>query len=179
MDPIVKQYVDLVCGYTNIPYKIICTKSRKREIREARQILIYILHYYNKTPKRRAGFVVLKDHATALHSIRAVENDLNTNDTFRNKYSTLFHMAELLKTTIEIEQKGGKQLREGDLCWFWKDGDEVPTLRRFEGIDKSGKVAYAKGSFSPFTHWESFDQLTLPEEFRRIHIKEPQKSPAL
>lgn len=174
MDPIVKRYVDLVCGYTDILYQTICTRSRKREIREARQLLIYILFVYNKMTKRQAGFVVLRDHATALNSIKVVENDFSTNGSYRQKYSTLIHMAELLKTTIEVEQARGNHIMEGELCWFWRDGDEFPILRRFKGIDKAGKLAYAVDNFSPFTHWESVDPESLPEQFRRDLINEPQ-----
>lgn len=51
-------------------------KSRKREIVSKRQIIMYMLKWHGGFTLAQIGLIFKKDHATVLHSERAVENDM-------------------------------------------------------------------------------------------------------
>jgi hypothetical protein len=168
MDPIAKRYIDLVCDYTKIPCVLFSSKSRKTEIRVTRQLIMYFLQTHAKMTQANAGFYAGgMHHSTALSAKRRIQYDFDTCKPFREKYSKLFLMAQLLKAEIEAEKSGDHILKRGELCWFWRDGDDLPILRRFLEVDKAGKLAYAEDNFSPFTHWQFAEIGILPEEFRK------------
>ncbi|MDR2087500.1 MAG: chromosomal replication initiator protein DnaA [Dysgonamonadaceae bacterium] len=86
---------DVVSGYFNIELKDIHSKSRKREIVQARQIIMYLLKKYTNYSYAHIGCVVGKrDHATVIHSERNVKNLRQVDKKFR---STLEKIEDTLK----------------------------------------------------------------------------------
>jgi len=65
------------------------SKSRKRELVEYRQISMHILKGYTTLGASAIGRVFKKDHATVLHSIKTVENLLNTDKNFAYKFNSV------------------------------------------------------------------------------------------
>jgi len=172
MDPIIKQYIDLVTGFTNVPYKLICSKSRKEKIKEARHILIYVLYFFAKTTKRKAGIYVNRSHASAIRSISKVEIFLETDKLYRAKYSDFLNGLKSLDKEKEAEKQGIHIFKKGDHCLFWNHINEEPVFGILQEIDKAGKLAYAEDHFAPFRHWElvNFDNAR-----DTIHIKRSRK----
>ena len=67
------------------------TKSRKRDIVNARQVCMHVLHTklgYKKNPISRA---MNKNHATVLSGIKAVDNLLESDKVFLKMYSLVIH----------------------------------------------------------------------------------------
>ncbi len=74
----------VVCDYFNMPVESIQTKTRKREIVQARQITMYFSKTLTKYSLASIGAQIgNKDHATVLHACKTVTNLKDTDKNFR------------------------------------------------------------------------------------------------
>ncbi len=74
----------VVCDYFNMPVESIQTKTRKREIVQARQITMYFSKTLTKYSLASIGAQIgNKDHATVLHACKTVNNLKDTDKNFR------------------------------------------------------------------------------------------------
>ena len=74
----------IVCDYFNIGMDMINSKTRKREIVQARQLSMYFSKKLTKSSLATIGLHCgNKDHATVLHACRTVNNLLETDKQFR------------------------------------------------------------------------------------------------
>ena len=75
----------VVCDYFNMPPEVINSKTRKREIVQARQIAMYFAKGLTKSSLATIGSQIGgKDHATVLHACKTVNNLIDTDKRFRN-----------------------------------------------------------------------------------------------
>lgn len=73
-----------VCDYFNLAEEEIQTKSRKREIVQARQIAMFLAKRYTKNSLSMIGGAIgNRDHATVLHACKTVNDLIQTNKSFR------------------------------------------------------------------------------------------------
>ncbi|MCX6305580.1 MAG: chromosomal replication initiator protein DnaA [Bacteroidetes bacterium] len=74
----------VVCEFFNIPIEMIYSKTRKREIVQARQLSMYFSKKHTKSSLASIGLHCgNKDHATVLHACRTVNNLVETDKQFR------------------------------------------------------------------------------------------------
>lgn len=74
----------VVCDYFNLPIDIINSKTRKREIVQARQLAMFFSKKHTKSSLATIGmYCGNKDHATVLHACRTVNNLVETDKQFR------------------------------------------------------------------------------------------------
>ncbi|MCK5856768.1 MAG: chromosomal replication initiator protein DnaA [Bacteroidales bacterium] len=74
----------VVSDYFNIPVDTINSKTRKREIVQARQIAMYFSKKFTKSSLATIGIHCgNKDHATVLHACRTINNLIDTDKQFR------------------------------------------------------------------------------------------------
>ena len=74
----------VVCDYFNMPHEMIKSKTRKREIVQARQIAMYFSKSFTKSSLATIGSQIGgKDHATVLHACKTVNNLIDTDKRFR------------------------------------------------------------------------------------------------
>ena len=74
----------VVCDYFHMPVESIQTKTRKREIVQARQITMYFSKTLTKYSLASIGAQIgNKDHATVLHACKTVNNLKDTDKNFR------------------------------------------------------------------------------------------------
>ncbi len=74
----------VVCDYFNMPVDALQTKTRKREIVQARQIAMYFSKSLTKYSLASIGAQIgSKDHATVLHACKTVNNLIDTDKNFR------------------------------------------------------------------------------------------------
>ena len=74
----------VVCDYFNMPVDTLQTKTRKREIVQARQITMYFSKNLTKYSLASIGAQIgNKDHATVLHACKTVNNLKDTDKNFR------------------------------------------------------------------------------------------------
>lgn len=77
--------LDTVCHYYDIDVKDIQTKSRKREIVQARQICMYIAKQHLDLSLSQIGaYIGGRDHATVLHACNTVKDQVAVDKSFRN-----------------------------------------------------------------------------------------------
>jgi len=74
----------IVCDYFNLPIELIKSKTRKREVVQARQIAMFFAKKMTKWSLANIGAQCGgKDHATVLHACRTVNNLSETDKKFR------------------------------------------------------------------------------------------------
>ena len=74
----------IVCDYFGLPLELINSKTRKREIVQARQLAMYFAKKHTKSSLATIGLHCgNKDHATVLHACRTVNNLIETDKQFR------------------------------------------------------------------------------------------------
>jgi len=80
----------VVSDYFNIPIDMINSKTRKREIVQARQIAMYFSKKFTKSSLATIGIHCgNKDHATVLHACRTVNNLIDTDKQFQGYVSDI------------------------------------------------------------------------------------------
>jgi chromosomal replication initiator protein len=80
----VEKIQDVVSNYFKIDLKEIHSKSRKREIVQARQVAMFLSKKYTDYSYSHIGNLVGKrDHATVLHACRAIQDSLDIDKAFR------------------------------------------------------------------------------------------------
>lgn len=74
----------VVCDYFDLPIELLKSKTRKREVVQARQIAMYFAKQMTKSSLANIGMHCGgKDHATVLHACRTVKNLNETDKNFR------------------------------------------------------------------------------------------------
>ena len=74
----------VVCDYFDLPLELLKSKTRKREVVQARQIAMYFAKSMTKSSLANIGLHCGgKDHATVLHACRTVNNLMDTDKRFK------------------------------------------------------------------------------------------------
>ena len=74
----------VVCDYFNLSVETLQSRTRKREIVQARQLAMYFAKQFTKAPLSIIGLQCgNKDHATVLHACKTVSNLIETDKQFR------------------------------------------------------------------------------------------------
>ncbi|MCK9254866.1 MAG: chromosomal replication initiator protein DnaA [Bacteroidales bacterium] len=74
----------VVCNYFSMPVETLASKTRKREIVQARQIAMYFAKTMTKSSLAAIGSAIgNKDHATVLHAFKTVNNLIDTDKKFK------------------------------------------------------------------------------------------------
>src|SRR5690606_42150470 len=75
----------IVSDYFDLDIETLCSKSRKRNIVQARQLAMFFAKKYTKSSLANIGSQIGKrDHATVLHACKTVDNLLETDKEFKN-----------------------------------------------------------------------------------------------
>jgi chromosomal replication initiator protein len=86
----------VVCEYFGIPVEKIQSKTRKREIVQARQLAMYFSKTFTKSSLAAIGSKCgNKDHATVLHACKTVKNLADTDKAFKRYVDELENMIKV------------------------------------------------------------------------------------
>ena len=86
-----------VCGHFGLNVEVIQTKSRKREIVQARQVAMYFAKHLTKSSLASIGAQIgRKDHATVLHAFKAVTNLIETDKKFKGHIEDISKRLKIL-----------------------------------------------------------------------------------
>lgn len=81
----VEKIRDVVCEYFSLSVDAISTKSRKREVVQARQIAMYLSKQLTKSSLSSIGNTIgQRDHATVLHACKIVNDLMDCDKNFRS-----------------------------------------------------------------------------------------------
>lgn len=82
----IDRIIDVVCDYLNLDHNRFNSTERTREIAQARQIAMYLAKQHTKAPLTAIGSAIGgRNHATVLHSCKAISNLIETDKTFRHQ----------------------------------------------------------------------------------------------
>ena len=82
----IEQIIKVVCEYANIDIDRFNSSERTREIAQARQIAMYLSKQHTKAPLTTIGASIGgRNHATVLHSCKAVSNLIETDKQFKRQ----------------------------------------------------------------------------------------------
>jgi chromosomal replication initiator protein len=85
-DITVEHILDKVCDYYGIKPELLQSRSRKREIVQARQVAMYFSKNFTNSSLSSIGALIGgRDHATVLHACKAVKNLKETNTEFKHQ----------------------------------------------------------------------------------------------
>lgn len=85
-----KQIVEKVAKYYNLSTKELRSKSRVANIKNARQVAMFIISKeLNLSSNKIANEVGVKDHTTVMHGIKKIENDLKLNFALRDQIAEI------------------------------------------------------------------------------------------
>lgn len=78
--------IEVVCEYLSLDFARFNSAERTREIAQARQIAMYLAKQHTKAPLTAIGSAIGgRNHATVLHSCKAVSNLIETDKAFRHQ----------------------------------------------------------------------------------------------
>lgn len=80
----------VVSDYFDMDIETLCSKSRKRNIVQARQLAMFFAKKYTKSSLANIGSQIgSRDHATVLHACKTVDNLLETDKEFKGYYEEI------------------------------------------------------------------------------------------
>ncbi len=80
----------IVCEFFQLPLDVINSRTRKREVVQARQLAMYFSKKHTKSSLATIGKQCgNKDHATVLHAVKTINNLAETDKKFRNNLNDL------------------------------------------------------------------------------------------
>ena len=86
----VDDILEKVCKHYNVETKHVSSKSRKRDLVQARQISMYLAQKYTKMPASRIGQLIgNRDHSTVLHSCNMIEQRLKIDKNFSEEIASI------------------------------------------------------------------------------------------
>lgn len=92
----VEQIQQIVCAYFRIPEDLVRARTRKREVVQARQVAMYFSKEFTKHSLKTIGLHFGgRDHSTVIHANQSVENQIETDSTFREVIEELRRKLEL------------------------------------------------------------------------------------
>lgn len=75
---------DRVCSFYGLQTDLLFTKSRKREISDARQVVMYLAKKHTDMPLTAIGRRLDRSHATVIYAVNSIEERLDIERTLRN-----------------------------------------------------------------------------------------------
>jgi chromosomal replication initiator protein len=85
-----------VCNFFDIPEDLIRAKTRKQEVVNARQIAMYLAKELTNSSLKTIGLHFGgRDHSTVIHSYQAIENQIKTDEKFRETLKQIQKKVEL------------------------------------------------------------------------------------
>jgi chromosomal replication initiator protein len=86
----VDQILEKVCNFYGLKADALQTKTRKREIVQARQVAMYFSKNFTNSSLSAIGSLIgQRDHATVLHACKIVKNMRETNTDFKHQFKEI------------------------------------------------------------------------------------------
>ena len=81
--------LESTADYYKIKPEVVFSKSRLRDIADARQMVMYLSHKHTNLSTSAIGFKLNRIHSTVIHGIQAVESRLQVSDEVRQAVATI------------------------------------------------------------------------------------------
>tara|TARA_R100000951_G_scaffold37874_1_gene32233 strand:- start:2944 stop:3441 length:498 start_codon:yes stop_codon:yes gene_type:complete len=133
-DDKLKAIVLQVSEYYNMPIKLIMSKTRKRHIRDKRQLCHHIAVKLTSLSLASIGYLCGKlDHATVRNSCAIIDALITTDKKFRSDYSKILKQCRTEVSIVNLKEvksknKGFRLLR-GNILKACRVSDDSQTLK--------------------------------------------------
>ena len=92
----VEEIQRVVCEYLKIPEDLVRARTRKREVVQARQVAMYYSKQLTRHSLKTIGLHFGgRDHSTVIHAVQSVEDQVDTDPSFREMVSAIGKKLEL------------------------------------------------------------------------------------
>jgi len=167
-------YIKIVCDYLRQPVDLVLSKSRKRELCEARQVISYVLKLHTKLSllkiARKLNYI---SHASPWRDCRQISFFLEHDRNFAIRINPLLDKCEYAAAELKRKAKAleGEIPAPGDLCWFWNPHNRMPLIGTLERIyrTENNELRFIRRE-SPqnlsYSDCIYADEFIIPERFR-------------
>ena len=98
--------IDAMCAQEwGIDREQLYTRTRERQVVEARQMAMYLRVTRERSSYAAAGQPYDRDHATAIHAVRTVRNLMSTDKAFRDKARRVIGTLEEMDRLTKLRRK--------------------------------------------------------------------------
>ncbi len=84
-----EKIINIILKHYKIKRKELVSRSRKRELVEARQVFFHFAYQRLDISLAKMGAILLRDHSTVIHSIHKVQEYIETDKQFREKLNEI------------------------------------------------------------------------------------------
>jgi len=81
--------ISTVCDVYNLSIDDLAMDSRKRELVQCRQLIMYLLSRFTKLTLKKIGSIFNRHYSTVIYAIGTMEDILSYNQKFRTKVSSI------------------------------------------------------------------------------------------
>lgn len=99
----VENIKEIVCKVTDVDFNELISKSRKRNITEARQLFHYFVRRETNLSLTQIGQMTNRDHSSVIHSINFVNDSKFYYPELRNKLTQVNELLVIEKTISNVE----------------------------------------------------------------------------
>lgn len=92
-----KEIVMLVSTHFGVFEKRVYERNKRRDVCKARQVSMYLINKHLKLSSVEIGKHFYRNHATVLHALKAVNNDMATNEAYLKDVEELSWKVRKLK----------------------------------------------------------------------------------
>ena len=85
----IEHIAETVCSHYNIDVDLLYGKSRKREISDARQVVMYLAKKLTQLSSTNIGLRLSRNHATVLHACKTIEERLTVDKELRDDINAI------------------------------------------------------------------------------------------
>jgi hypothetical protein len=159
------ELVKAACEFTGASASKIQTKTRKKEVVLARQVLHYFLKQNTTASLQEIGNQIgNKDHASVLHSIKTINNLCETSKSFASRFDQLQEkMKHILSMSQEKLQERSDEAIVETLLEHAKDTDISYIVRYFKVMIRQCKIEMRKMN-------KTIEELQKDREANQKHI---------
>jgi hypothetical protein len=144
-----KDINDIVCEVFKIERAELLTRTRKRNIVDARGVAMWWTRKQQKTPFAQIASNYKLDHATTLHHVRKIDQLIEVDKEMQQKVSKVVELASPFYPIIKIDDQIVLKRREykrvllreylrgaNDSAWLKRDWDQLPAIGRYRSIKR-------------------------------------------
>lgn len=106
--------INMVCEFYGVNFDQINVKTRKRKLVIPRQIIMYLLHCHNRYSLESAAKIFKRDHATASHAKKTINNLIDTD--IRIREDMAFFIEQIKRMKYEKESIIVSRINLLDMC---------------------------------------------------------------
>lgn len=166
-------YIKIICDYLRHPIDLVLSKSRKRDLCEARQIISYVLRMHTRLSlakiARKLNYI---SHASSWRDCRQISFFLEYDKNFAARINPLLDKCEYAANELKRKAKllEGEIPAPGDTCWFWNPYSRMPLIGTLKRIyrDENDELRFIRKESPLFTYSDCIyaDEFIIPERFR-------------